>query len=177
MKRSKVFCIGFAKTGTTSLGKALSDLGYRVTGPNWVHDTFISEIIYTLVDKFVPIYDAFQDNPWPIVYEYLDKNYKGKFILTTRSSESWLKSMVNHCGTKETPFRKWVYGYSNPVGHEDVYIKRYEKHNHDVREYFKGRDDFLEMSIVNGEGYEKLCPFLGVKMINEKFPHENKTRK
>jgi hypothetical protein len=32
--KTKVFGIGFHKTATTSLAKALSYLGYRVTGPN-----------------------------------------------------------------------------------------------------------------------------------------------
>ena len=30
----KIFCIGFHKTGTKSLGLALGILGYKVTGPN-----------------------------------------------------------------------------------------------------------------------------------------------
>ncbi|MEL7319154.1 MAG: sulfotransferase, partial [Pseudomonadota bacterium] len=30
--RQKVFCIGFQKTGTSSLREALTRLGYRVTG-------------------------------------------------------------------------------------------------------------------------------------------------
>src|SRR5215472_9937783 len=36
LMKTKVFGIGFHKTATTSLAKALSYLGYRVTGPNWV---------------------------------------------------------------------------------------------------------------------------------------------
>jgi UDP-N-acetylmuramate-alanine ligase len=39
---TKVFCIGFHKTGTTSLAVALKTLGYRVTGPNGVHDPDIA---------------------------------------------------------------------------------------------------------------------------------------
>ncbi|MFX1392087.1 MAG: sulfotransferase [Promethearchaeota archaeon] len=29
------------------------------------------------------------------------------------------------------------------------------------------------LDIVGGEGYEKFCPFLGKKILNKKFPHEN----
>ena len=170
----KIFCIGFAKTGTTSLSVALMHLGYNVKGTIGIHDINISKIIYKLIDKTVPLYDAFQDNPWPIVYEYLDKNYDGMFILTMRDEKGWIKSLLNHCGKNETPFRKWIYGYANPIGHEQVYIDRYNKHNKEVREYFKGKSNFLELNIINGEGWEKLCPFLGYEIKNIKFPHENK---
>ena len=175
MKSYKIFCIGFAKTGTTSLAVALRKLDYSVKGVVGVHDPNISKTIYKLTDKIVPLYDAFQDEPWPVLYEYLDSNYNGKFILTTRPEEDWITSLLNHCCKLETPFREWIYGYPNPRGHEQVYIDRYNKHNNDVRKYFKDREDFLELRITEGEGYEKLCPFLGHETINEKFPHENKT--
>ncbi len=36
--KTKVFCIGFHKTGTSSLAVALKTFGYRVTGPNGVNN-------------------------------------------------------------------------------------------------------------------------------------------
>ena len=81
----KVFCIGFHKTGTTSLKMALKILGYRVTGPNGRHDKNIGRNVEALARRIVPKFDAFQDNPWPIIYRFLDKEYPGsKFILTVR---------------------------------------------------------------------------------------------
>jgi hypothetical protein len=41
--RSKVFGIGFHKTGTSSLGRALSMLGYRVADVQGVWDQDIAE--------------------------------------------------------------------------------------------------------------------------------------
>src|SRR4030095_11714834 len=75
--RAKVFCIGFHKTGTTSLAFALQRLGYRVTGPNGVNDPDIAKNVYAMAYALVERYDAFQDNPWPIIYEDLDKRYPG----------------------------------------------------------------------------------------------------
>lgn len=40
--KSKVFCIGFHKTGTTSLELALIRLGYRVTGSFGTKDPHIA---------------------------------------------------------------------------------------------------------------------------------------
>jgi len=48
LMQTKVFGIGFHKTATTSLAKALSYLGYRVTGPNWVYDPNPAEKVYKM---------------------------------------------------------------------------------------------------------------------------------
>lgn len=176
MPDQKIFGIGFHKTATSSLSRALNILGYRVCGAVGIHDRNIEKnaqkIAFSLVDK----YDAFQDNPWPILYQELDQNYPGnKFILTLRPTDLWLKSTLKYFGSKSTPMRKWIYGVGYPKGHEDIYIQRYEKHNYEVIEYFKDRpEDLLVIDITQGEGWEKLCPFLGVDFPECEFPHLNK---
>ena len=175
---TKIFCIGFHQAGTTSLPLALKTLGYRVTGPNGVRDPDIAENVYVLADSLVNEYDAFQDNPWPVIYKYLDEKYpKSRFILTIRSSESWIKSLVRDFGHQETPMRKWIYGVGCPEGNEEIYINRIEKHNKEVIEYFKERpNDLLVLDLVKGDGWEKLCSFLGASVPNAPFPfpHPNK---
>ena len=115
--KNKVFCIGFHKTGTTSLGVALRRLGYRVTGPNGVKDRKISENVFPMAHDLVKKYDAFQDNPWPIIYKEMDAAYPGsKFILLERNPESWIRSQVKHFGRRNTPMRKWIYGVGCPQG-------------------------------------------------------------
>jgi len=163
MDRQKVFCIGFHKTGTNSLDEALTLLGYRVTGPNGTKDPNVEE------------YDAFQDNPWPIIYQELDQHYpNSKFILTIRPTDRWIDSVVRHFGANSTPMREWIYGVGSPLGNEDAYIRRYENHNQEVTEYFQGRDDLLVLELTQGEGWEKLCPFLGKEIPMVEFPHKNK---
>ncbi|MGH6841523.1 MAG: sulfotransferase [Methylocella sp.] len=50
----------------------------------------------------------------------------------------------------------------------------YHRHHADVRRYFAHRPgDLLEMSISQGEGWEKLCPFLGLPVPSISFPHLN----
>ncbi len=172
----KVFCIGFHKTGTTSLAVALKTLGYRVTGPNGVNDPDIAANIDCMIDSLVAQYDAFQDNPWPILYRKLDRLYpQSKFILTMRNSDSWIASQVRHFGRRETPMRQWIYGVGCPEGHEDVYKERYESHNKDVLDYFRDRpDDFLILDLARGDGWEQMCPFLGKGVPDTPFPHANK---
>jgi hypothetical protein len=176
--KTKVFCIGFHKTGTTSLETALTKLGYKVTGCFGTKDPDIAnkvhEMAYAKVDKF----DAFQDNPWPILYRELDERFPGsKFILTRRPTESWINSQVKDFATAETPMRRWIYGDNAgcPAGNEEIYKARYERHNREVQEYFADRpDDLLVIDLPNDDGWSRLCPFLGHPVPDEPFPHSNK---
>ena len=172
----KVFGIGFHKTGTKSLKRALTVLGYRVTGPNGVLRPDIGQSVTDLVDTLVPQFDAFQDNPWPLVYEHLDRTYPGsRFILTVREPQSWIRSQVRFFGAKESPMRKWIYGVASPQGNEEIYLRRYEQHNRDVLKYFEGRDDLLVMDFARGDGWNSMCEFLGHGIPGVPFPHVNKT--
>ena len=175
----KVFGIGFHKTGTSSLGLALEHLGYRVSGANGARDPQISQEIvlqmaFRLVDEYE--YNAFKDNPWPIIYRELDAQYPGsKFILTIRPTNEWITSVVRHFDTSYTPMRKWIYGVGYPKGNEEIYMARYERHNREVMAYFQDRPhDLLVLRMTEGDGWEKLCTFLGKEVPMIPFPHANK---
>jgi hypothetical protein len=172
----KIFGIGFHKTGTTSLAEALKILGYSVCGPVGIRNPNIAKEVYDIAFELVEQYDAFQDNPWAVIYKHLDEKYPGsKFILTKRPVEQWIESAVRHFGKKDTPMREWIYGIGHPIGHEEVYIERYQRHNREVQEYFKDRpDDFIVMNFP-GDGWEKICGFLGKSIPKEEFPHANKS--
>lgn len=172
----KIFGIGFHKTGTTTLGDALELLGYKVSG---MRKELLPSIINNDWDKiheYISQYDAFQDNPWPIIYQQLDEYYpNSKFIHTIRSEESWIKSIVNHCENRSSEMREHIYGFGNPKGHEDLYLKVYKAHNEQVRAYFKNRqDNYLLMSMEDGFNWDKLCTFLDKPRPNKPFPHSNK---
>ena len=172
---TKIFCIGFHKTGTTSLAEALRILGYKVTGPNGVRDPNIAQNALKISDLLISKYDAFQDNPWPVIYKELDKKYPGsKFILTLRDPQAWIRSQIKHFGTHETPMRKWIYGSGAPKGNENIYIKRFNQHNQEVISYFRDRPgDLLVMDFAEGDGWNKLCSFLGKRIPGAPFPHSN----
>lgn len=174
--KPKVFGIGFHKTGTSSLARALTLLGYNVTGMFGVHNRNLEAEVESKALSLVDSYNAFQDNPWPILYKALDSNVpNSKFILTIRPTEQWLTSVVRHFGGKSTAMREWIYGVGDPVGNEDIYVTRYERHNAEVIDYFNDRaDQLLIMNLSNGDGWEELCPFLSIDIPEVDFPHENK---
>jgi hypothetical protein len=175
MHKAKIFGIGFHKTGTKSLATALQELGYRVTGPDWIDNRNIAREACALAFNLLKEFDAFQDNPWAVLYRELDQNCPGsKFILTLRPTDQWLASVVRYFGHKNTPMRKWIYGVGHPAGNEAIYRERYERHNSEVLEYFKDRpDDLLILRITEGEGWQPLCSFLKRKVPQRRFPHVN----
>jgi hypothetical protein len=175
MKPVKVFGIGFHKTGTSSLEEALKILGYTVCGPIGIDDPQIAEHAVELALTTAERFDAVQDNPWPIVYRELDARFPGsRFILTHRPAASWLKSAVTHFGTTDTHMRTWIYGVGHPVGHEQVYLDRYNRHNDEVRAYFKDRPgDLLDIDVTKDGAWDGLCTFLGAPVPKVPFPHAN----
>jgi hypothetical protein len=174
MQSEKVFGIGFHKTGTTSLELALGKLGYSVTGPNLVHSRIPSAQLWGKLKDLIDKFDAFQDNPWPIFFKELYAYRPGsKFILTVRPTSEWIRSVVDFFGPESTPMRERIYGFGSPFGHELEYIERYERHNTDVLDFFSDKPaSLLVMNLAAGDGWSKLCAFLGrLDVPSLPFPH------
>ena len=178
MKTPKVFGIGFHKSGTSSLGHALEILGYRVCGVIQERNRKdlaerLHEFAWDYVDN--QSHDAFQDNPWPILYREIDERYPGsKFVLTVRPTEKWVASQVRHFGTKMTTMRQLIYGAGCPEGNEAVYAERFDHHNAEVRAYFEGRpQDMVEIELGAPDSWELLCGLLDQPAPGVDWPHSN----
>jgi hypothetical protein len=173
----KLFGVGFHKTGTSSLGRALEQLGYRVGGPFGVRDPAIAETAWPEAERRLMTVDAVQDNPWPLLYRELDEAHPGsRFVLTVRPTDEWWASVVGHFGGRSTPMREWIYGEGNgdPVGHEALYRERYERHNAEVTARFADRPEvLLVLRLTEGEGWPELCGFLGRPVPDVPFPRVN----
>lgn len=178
MKTQKVFCIGWHKTGTTTLGDALLKLGYKVLGARLdlaekLQAGKLDEVLDEAQD-----YDALQDVPWNALFKQLDKRFPdSKFVLTIRDERKWILSATKHFGKAYSPMREWLYGVGVLSGSENIYLERYKRHYAEVLEYFKDRpSDLLIMDLEQGDGWEKLCAFLDHRIPYEKFPHSNKAK-
>ncbi|MDZ4735818.1 MAG: sulfotransferase [Rhodospirillaceae bacterium] len=175
MAQTKVFCIGFHKTGTSSLAQALRRLAYRVcfnlqwNNPDLIRD--VERVCFDLTKK----YDAFEDNPWPLLYQQLDEWYpEAKFILTRRDTESWYRSASNFFGDRSTLMRQWIYGENagSPIGNKAIYCERYDRHYRDVLAHFADQPDRMTiMDITKGDSWPELCRFLGKNVPDAPFPH------
>ena len=181
--RSKVFGIGLSKTGTTSLAQALQILGYR-TKDNMGVTKYAAGDLSCLDLSMVEVFDALTDTPIPSFYRELDAKFPGsKFILTVRDSPGWLtscrKQFTQRLAEKQTDAhrRLFVDLYGTEVFDEALFANGYERFVKGVNDYFKDRQhDLLAINVTDGEGWDKLCPFLGRPEPDVIFPKANVTR-
>lgn len=176
MTSTRVFCLGFHKTGTTSVGLALKSLGYKVTGPNWTNESDPEKIL-ELAIKSASTNNAFQDDPWPLLYREMDEHFPGsKFILTIRNEQKWIESVVKHFRADSTRMREWIYGPGRgyPLGNEEIYVDRYRQHISSVIKYFERRpEDLLILNVDEGLDWPPLCAHLGLAIPANEFPIAN----
>jgi hypothetical protein len=179
---NKIFGVGWAKTGTTTLGKCFEILGFnhqsqRLDLVTDVAQGDLSRIIALAKDK-----ETFEDWPWIILYRELDRAFPGsRFVLTQRDPARWLGSYLNmlrHQG--EAPeelnqVRRILYGLPFPQVTEGQLVERYEKHNKDVVAYFQNRPQaVLVVNWERGDGWSELCRFLNKEIPAQPFPHANR---
>lgn len=170
--KTKIFCIGFQKTGTTSLKKALKILGYKCYKEfNWKSYWILRSKKY--VEKLKKSnYDAFVDFPINSgeLYKRIDVSIpKSKFILTVRDPESLKKSYQNYY--KHAP---WTRKFNITP---QIAIKSSKDRDKEIMRYFEDKkSQLLVMNVINGDGWEKLCYFLDKPIPKKPFPHKNKGR-
>lgn len=182
---AKIFCIGLNKTGTTSLHLALGMLGYRgihYRGP----EGDIKDLIWANHLAGRPLlsglahYDAFSDWNHPHtnhLFKVLDREYPGsRFILTMRDLEDWLASREDHVRrapdrlemARQRPWSTWW------AIDKEAWRREWNEHHEAVRSHFQARpSDLLVMNIPEGQGWERLCPFLGRPIPSAPFPRAN----
>jgi hypothetical protein len=70
--------------------------------------------------------------------------------------------------------RRFIYGEAagSPVGNEAIYRARYDRHNAEVRAFFREHPgSLLVMDVTQGQGWPELCGFLGHPVPARAFPH------
>lgn len=174
---TKIFGIGLQRTGTTSLHRALQLLGYR-SAPHAI------ALFYDIHAPILSQYDAFSDNPIPLLYPQLDEMCaNGRFILTTRPLEAWLTSvewLFRANQSTLTPQLKKAADdihlalYNTTQFDRERFKDVWHKHHEDVQIYFQHRpNDLLCIDLSQDDNWQKLCTFLGKPIPSVSFPHQN----
>jgi len=174
----KIFIIGLPRTGTTSISVAMLELGFKVA-----HTAFTKHAF--------ELADVISDAPCFADYQQLDILFpNSKFIYLQRDLSLWIPSM-------QRLLNKMAEHLLPKTGHFSPVLKRafsitfgdklhtscseehlsncYLKHQQQVQDYFKERDNLLNINLSDKNSYLKLCDFLSLTCDKELgFPHLNK---
>lgn len=143
--------------------------------------------------------DGLADYPACIaeVLEALDQRYPSSLFINVRrdkNPQAWLQSAERHFvglqliktahdSTPEdqafmrvmTDFRRMTFGQSEFDA--NVFRRAYERHQRETQRYFSGRKDALldiaDASMLQKQGFEMLCAFLGCQKPAIPFPRSN----
>ena len=168
--KQKVYCIGYNKTGTTTIKEELIRFGF-VMGDQRAAERLYPKICFEnqwdLLREYCGSAQAFQDVPFSVagVFPYLDEWFpNSKFILTVRDTpEQWYSSLLRFhtkkfgrdgkCPTGDDLMKAeyiskgWMYNIIRRFGtsHDrpyqpDVMMANYSQHINDARLYFSDRD-------------------------------------
>lgn len=168
--KPKIFVVGLTHTGKNSVDAALARFGYT-----YKHYPNPKRVIEESEQ-----YDVLSDTPVLLFVEALDRIYPdAKFILTVRDLDSWLQSCKEHWAWKKGLSELQIWNrqivYGTIKYNEHLFRRAYAIHHKRVMSYFRDRPEkLLVLNVCAGEGYEKLCPFLGVPLVEEPFPHKNR---
>lgn len=173
----KIFGIGYPKTAGSSLALALKILDYKV-----FHDPV--ELVEAYRNKNLENSEVLKKGDAFIgaiafFYRELYELYPdAKFILSVREDNKWLGSARRHFKfvapwkkTNKYIMTKMFSGLTHFSG--ETFLKCYKEHNEKVKEFFRNKENLLIIDICNGEGWEKLCPFLGKSLPDNNFPKVN----
>jgi hypothetical protein len=159
-------------------------LGYRVAHGGW---SLHCQVEQALAEGLPPL--AHVDPGFEVLMELdivkdnfiaLDRTCTGSgFVLQTRDRELWLASRLAHYADylrdRSRPQRRYLDGWRWTRETPEQWLKEWDMHHHFVRQYFSGRADFLEIDVPAGDGFDVLCPWLGVQAPGQPFPHQNST--
>ncbi|MFI5796310.1 sulfotransferase family protein [Streptomyces sp. NPDC051677] len=176
--RRPIFGIGAHRTGTSSLTEALTILGYRAS--HWSDRAEIRRDLDRGAFQLglMKRMDAVSDLPIPTIWRNLASTFPdARFILTIRASEEWIESVEWHTRDRQLVQEEQEFYNRSTFDHRS-FLATYFAHNSAVMKYFSGCDNFLAMNIAAGDGWDKLCPFLGVDLPGENvsFPRAGSSK-
>jgi hypothetical protein len=173
--RPRVFGIGLDKTGTSSLSKALTMLGFRS-----VHNggRNVCDAVQRAIDADAPLLsnidpwvDAFSDiGLLSRRYRRLDEQYPGSwFVLTTRPVDEWIVSRRRQVEVNQRRKAARVSTGDWLTIDEVGWRSLWDAHVDGVRAYFDEQrrvgdrrgPRYLEIDLTRNAGWGPLCAFLG----------------
>jgi hypothetical protein len=183
--KNKIFCIGLGRTGTTTLSACLSELGYKHFGWTAKNHKLRSDLgLLSFLDTTAFInsikdFDSVDDYPIPLIFEEIYAVYpEAKFIFTVReSAHQWATSIINEFNRKKINHGEHLWCGGLLIS-DDRYVKLihfYNQHYDRVKNFFRDKNNFLELCWERGDSWSELCIFLNKEIPSKSLPHLNKS--
>lgn len=182
-RKTKVFCIGLSRTGTTSITVALHQLGFEAHHQCHAlvdHDDIGQPRVCR---KWADSMDAHADIAPATVFEELASLYPdARFVLTQRNPRAWGHAMIRFCKKNRCLFAvpvppvnrmfSDIYGRRWPSYTVEDWAQVYEAHERKVDAAFAAQPHrLLRLNITGGDGWAELCEFIGENVPSTPFPH------
>jgi DNA-directed RNA polymerase subunit RPC12/RpoP len=176
------------KTGTSTLNHCFEALNLTPIASPKSYDRatrrqiehFYKHKSYDEMLEVAERYRAFEDRPWNMwaMYQHAHARFPdSRFILTVRDPESWWRSTERWITvTKPGVMARYEQHLRVHEPSKESMTESYLRYNREVEDYFAGTGQLLVMDIEKGDGWDKLCGFLGVPVPNREFPHANRQK-
>jgi len=180
----KIFVLGFPKSGTTTVDTALRESGLKTA--HWHSPKgFCGELIYKAYNegvnplKYLNDYDCVTQadvcspsdnlNYWPnldfgVIKQIERYNPKCLFLLNTRKPEDILSSFKRWGFYDKRIRRSEIPGLPAGIGNDKNIISWINSHYNHCREYFYGKDNYLEIDIYQNDCRERMQQKLGIEI-------------
>jgi hypothetical protein len=185
--------VGFSRTGTQTLCEAMNELGFvaKHWEPQLLSDVVLGEN-NTPTFKIYDDCDCMTDLPHAYFYQEIGTAYRGlKYILTERNEDEWYRSLCEHydkdLAAHDVTLAKKVslelavivYGIKMEDFRNRPFLakKRFRDWNATIKATIPSKD-LLVLNVCDErpdgtkDGYDKLCPFVGKRVLNRPFPHK-----
>ena len=176
--KPKVFCVGFNKTGTSSLHSYFQHHGLKS-----MHNLVWQEATHYLGPKrlatFLKQYDAFSDGEMANIERIYELYPDAYYILNVRELDSWVKSRIKWL------HRNYPKQVNGPMGQDyralgdqaiPTWVKRRNVYHNHVKEFFKNNGGkLLTINVCSDPKWvDKVDDYLGIETKGGVGFHNNK---
>ena len=171
-KKKKVFVVGLNKTGTSSLGQTMRDLGRRHLSYSPLAIRAFNDGDVETLDAIMRCFDSFDDKPWndPGLWALMnDKCPDSLWIYTFRDAEKWTRSYLAYSERNDASNEV---AFINSLDTEQ-FVSRHQKAAKDFEKSNNLSFVWLDCDDLSNSGSAKLSSALGCKV---EIGHHNMTR-
>lgn len=188
-----IFVIGFNKTGTTAIHRLFLDSGYKS-----IHNQNgrIAFRMMRNIQRGVPVltgydrrYQVFSDLQFRTatfnfeansLFRQMNLDYPNSlFIYNYRDIDAWVQSRIRHDreveGMTMLQLSKKIHNTDSVTRVVEMWVRERKQFETEIREYFAGTDQLLEIDIDSSDFVERIEAFTKLKLDSTKWQRHNVT--